>query len=63
MQKWCADGGGCCTHIASVLWYLGYGTGINAPRYHNDVYPDYLLDAATWSEIESEEEDDEEEEQ
>jgi len=56
---------GCCAHIASVLWYLGYDRHqVNAPRYHSDVYPDYLLDAATWSETdESEEEEDEEEEQ
>lgn len=55
---------GCCAHIASVLWYLGFYRHLDSyPKYHSDKYPEYELDAGSWSEsddsdgLESEEED------
>lgn len=51
---------GCCAHIASVLWYLGFYRHLDSfPEYLSDKYPDYELDASSWSESEASENDDE----
>lgn len=50
---------GCCAHIASVLWCLGYYRHYDRiPQYHSDHYPEFLLDAADFqvSDEETEEE-------
>jgi len=49
---------GCCAHIASVLWYLGYYRYMeNTSQYHSDAYPEYEMDAVTWSETDESEDD------
>jgi len=50
---------GCCAHIASVLWYLGYYRHLlSTPRHCSDEYSEYLIDAASWSETDETEEED-----
>lgn len=45
---------GCCAHIASVLWYLGfYRHCDNVPHYNSDNYINHELDAGSWSESDS----------
>lgn len=40
---------GCCAHIASVLWYLGY-VGHNAMCNYrpSQDYENYVMDASSW---------------
>jgi len=59
---------GCCAHIASVLWYLGYFRHLdNFHQYNSDNYPNFLFDAADFEvsdeeRVEEEKEEEEEEE-
>jgi len=44
---------GCCAHVASVLWYLGYQRHvIQEVKSDRTDYDDFILDATTsnWSE-------------
>jgi len=49
---------GCCTHIASVLWYLGYQKHVQEVKPDRTDYDDFILDATTsnWSESDETEE-------
>lgn len=67
IQGWyckCKNGSrvvGCCAHISSVLWYLGYYRHLPIkPKYHSDQYADFQVDAANWSESEASENEEQE---
>lgn len=52
---------GCCAHISSVLWYLGLYRHLDSvPECHSDKYPEYELDAGSWSESEASQDDNDE---
>ena len=50
---------GCCAHIASVLWYLGYDRHQTQHDRGHEIKIDSILDASNLPETDSESEDDE----